>query len=262
MSGNLIDEYKESMGQVKFSDETKEQMVRSLMKISSIQNGGAMKKRFGIKKAVIIAAACVMAIGGTAFAYNGIVASRYASNRIGSETTSFGDIAKLEKEAGVDIAAVEAFSNGYKFKDMYIMDMGDADEDENEIRSYAGINVTYEKAGCPDVFLDISPNFGEESGTEDAQKTREVDGITLKYSVDEYLFLPPSSEGNVPEEDLKRQEEDNHFFISFGSEERETVFYTNVVFVMDGNTYILATDDTKLSADEIFGMAEEIIAAR
>lgn len=110
--------------------------------------------------------------------------------------------------------------------------------------------------------VDISPNFGEESGTEDAQKTREVDGITLKNSVNEYLFLPPSSEGNVPEEDLKRQEEDNHFFISFGSEERETVFYTNVVFVMDGNTYILTTDDTKLSADEIFGMAEELIAAR
>ena len=261
MNGNMIDEYKESMGRVKFSDETKEQMVQSMMKISSIQNGGAMKKKLSIKKAVIIAAACVMAIGGSAFAYNGIVANRYVSNRIGSETTSFEDIARLKKETGVDIAAVETFSNGYAFKDMYIMDMGDTDENENEIRSYAGINVTYEKVGCPDVFLDISPNFGEEVG-QNAQKTRQVDGITLNYSVDEYLFLPPSFEGNVSEEDLKRQEEDKHFFISFGSEARETVFYTNLEFVMDGNTYILMTDDTTLSADEMFAMAEEIIAAR
>ncbi len=64
------------------------------------------------------------------------------------------------------------------------------------------------------------------------------------------------------DEELMRDETDEHFFISSGSDVRETYYVSSVDFELDGITYILMGFDLDMTADELFGMAEEMLAAK
>ena len=64
------------------------------------------------------------------------------------------------------------------------------------------------------------------------------------------------------EEELKREETDDHFFISYGSDERETYYASSAAFDMADVHYCIMTFDENITSDELFGMAEEIIKAR
>jgi hypothetical protein len=55
---------------------------------------------------------------------------------------------------------------------------------------------------------------------------------------------------------------DDHFFISYGSDERETKYVSNVIFEMDNVIYDIGTFDNDISAEEMLDMAQEIIEAR
>ena len=92
-----------------------------------------------------------------------------------------------------------------------------------------------------------------------SMETRMVGDVAVKYSLDEYLFLPPSMEGQVSQELLDRIENDDHFFISYGSDQEETQMVTNLSFDVDGVHYCLMTFDTTLTVDELFDMVEELI---
>jgi len=54
-------------------------------------------------------------------------------------------------------------------------------------------------------------------------------------------------------------ENDDHFFISYGSDQEETQMITNLSFDVDGVHYCLMTFDTTLTVDDLFDMAEELI---
>ena len=86
-----------------------------------------------------------------------------------------------------------------------------------------------------------------------------VGDIAVKYSQDEYLFLPASQEGKVSQELLDREEKDDHFFISYGSDKEETQMTSSLSFDVAGVHYCLMTFDTTLTADELFDMAGELI---
>lgn len=254
------EEYIESMRRLEFSDETKEKMIGNLTKISTPGNGGVMKKGIKAGKAVIIAAACVMIFGVTAAAA-GIATMTVSHNRLGSRTDNFEKLSKLEKEIGFDVVAKESFSNGYMFDYMEIQDMVSKDDNYNDIEKSSGMSINYVKEGSPDVSVYMDPSTSD-FGVKNAQESREVNGITLYYSYDEYLFLPASDGESATEEELKRQEIDPHFNISYGSDERETSFVSSVFFIMDGVTYDLMSFDTNMTSEEMLDMAEEIITAR
>lgn len=59
-----------------------------------------------------------------------------------------------------------------------------------------------------------------------------------------------------------REVTDDHFFISYGSDERETSYVSNVIFEMDNVIYDLGTFDNDISAEEMLDMAEEIVRAK
>ena len=105
-------EYIESMSLIKLSDDKKEKMISDLTKISPIRKEGMMKKRLGVKKTAILVAACIMVFGVTATA-TGIATGVVSHNKPDTRTGNFGDLEKLEQQAGLDITAVESFSNGY-----------------------------------------------------------------------------------------------------------------------------------------------------
>ena len=257
------EEYIESMRRLEFSDETKGKMIGNLTKISTPGNGGVMKKGIQAGKAVIIAAACVMIFGVTAAAA-GIASVVVSHNRLGSRTDDFGKLSELEEKVGLNVTAVDSFSNGYIFDHMEIQDSTEQDENGNDLESYSGIDLQYVKEGSPEVWINMDPArmYDESYEADKAQEMREFNGVKLYYSRDEYLFLPVSGEDQVTEEERKREEEDPHFYISYGSDEREIKHPSFVTFVMDDVMYCMLSFDTNMTSEEMLDMAEEIITAR
>ncbi len=252
-------EYIESMSLIKLSDDKKEKMISDLTKISPIRKEGMMKKRLGVKKTAILVAACIMVFGVTATA-TGIATGVVSHNKIETRTSNFGDLEKLEKQAGIDITAVESFSNGYEFDYMEIEESTTQDDSFNNLLSYKGISMQYIKENEPYVAIYMDPLdmvSGDVSGG--AMASRKVGDVDVYYSCDEYLFVPVGEV--LTDEEKERDANDPHFFISDGSDERETKMCSTVNFVMGEVDYCILSFDTPMDADEMMDMAEEIINA-
>ena len=261
-----IDNYKESMVKLSFSDIQKENMIRRLTDVNRGKNGGFMKAKNRAFKWVVTAATCMILMGCTAFATVKILGIA-SHNRFSSRTSDFAKLSDLENETGIDVTAVENFANGYAFDSMEINDAQVQDEDFNTVQEYTELGIQYKKSGMAPVSIYMYPSVintidGGAQGSDNAQMSRTVDGITLNYSKDEYLFIP-AKKGSAPtEEELAREESDSHFFISYGSDEKKTSYASNVVFEMDGVFYNIGSFDNSMSAEEFLDMAEEIVKAR
>lgn len=257
-------EYIESMNQITLSEDQKEQLIKNLTKTSSFRREGNMKKKIGIKKVAIIAAACILILGTTVFASGkatGIVSDIY----FGTKTSNFEKLAKLEEEAGIDVVAVKTFANGYTMKTMEVEKSSTTDDDFNKLASYKSIRIEYEKDGLPNIFVSMNPSEMYYSGGEDSDSnrdtaTKEYEGITLHYNYDEYLSLPVDEEATADER--AREESDAHFFISIGSDERQTDYVSNVTFELDNVIYIIMGFNIDMTSDDLFEMAENIIDAK
>ena len=114
-------------------------MISDLTKISPIRKEGTMKKRMGVRKTAIIVAACIMVFGVTAGAA-GVATGIVSWNRIDTRTSNFEDLSKIEEKAGMDIAAIESFSNGYTFKYMEVEEAKTQDAEGNDLRHFKGID--------------------------------------------------------------------------------------------------------------------------
>lgn len=261
MSNERIDIYRKSMEDLSFSDYEKERLVHWILDGGTV-DGGRMRRKLDIRKIGIAVAACLMLFSVTAMAA-GKVASIVSWNRVDTRTDNFEDLARVEEKAGMDITAVKSFSNGYTFDHMEVEEMKTQDEDGNDLNQYKGISIEYSKGDMPEIFVSMDPSevYGTDGDDEGrATAVKEVDGVTLHFNYDEYLGLPV--EEKATDDELMREETDEHFFISSGSDVRETYYVSSVDFELDGITYILMGFDLDMTADEIFGMAEEIIAAK
>ena len=90
-----------------------------------------------------------------------------------------------------------------------------------------------------------------------ATESRTIDGTDVQYNCDEYLFLP--NEDYDPDDTVKaRMENDDHFFVSYGSDKKETTFFKGVTFTQNGLLYHLYTSDS-IDSEELFQMAAELI---
>ena len=219
-----------------------------------------MKKRLGVKKTAILVAACIMVFGVTATA-TGIVTGVVSHNKPDTRTGNFGDLEKLEQQAELDITAVESFSNGYEFDYMEIGESTTQDDSFNDLLTYKGLSMNYVKDNEPYVAIYMDPkDMVSFDGSEDAMDSRVVGDVNVYYSYDEYLFVPVGE--TLTDEEKERDSNDPHFFISYGSDKRETSMSSTVSFVMDDVYYCILSFDTGMSADEMMDMAEEIINAR
>lgn len=90
--------------------------------------------------------------------------------------------------------------------------------------------------------------------------SRKVEDVDVYYSCDEYLLVPVGEV--LTDEEKERDANDPHFFISDGSDERETRMSSTVSFVMGDVYYCMLSFDTNMNADEMMDMAEEIINSR
>ena len=216
------------------------------------------------RKIGVAVAACLTLFSVTAFAAGkatGIVSDIY----FGGKSSNFEDIGKLEEEAGIDVAAVGLFTNGYSVEEMEVDQSSTTDDEDNKLSTYKGIRIDYVRDGSPELYLSMFPEalYGEDHEEYDsarATETREYDGITVHYNYDEYLSLPEDEEPTDSERE--REETDDHFFISIGRDTRQTDYVSGVNFEIDGVSYVLIGFNLDMSPDELFEMAKEIILAR
>lgn len=255
----LKNELKRAVWNTDPSDECKERIdaVLDSVAFSSERFGGTgMKKRL-LTKAAAIVAVCAVAGGGVAYASGGfdtIIAGSHAYY----DYENYDQIAEAEQKAGFDAVVPEAFSNGYSFEGITIVDVAEADESGNTTNESKELDVGYVKDGMPDVNLLVSTRPMSPEDKENPSAVQSVKGTTLYYDNTEYLIVPADYE--VSDDDLQRAENDPHFTISYGSDEVETNYVGQVFWENDGVTYMIQSlDGTQISGEEMFEMAGEMI---
>ncbi len=270
MNEYIIDSYKKSMNELRFSEIQKEDLVRKLNEAGNVKNVVRMKKKMSVKKIAFLTAACLAVLAGCGVAMGkatGVVTS-FSPDTFLSKTSDFSRLEKLESRVGIDVVAVETFSNGYKFDSMDVEDFRTVDDEDRTVGRFKELRIEYVCDNKAQISVNmasalVNGHIDDDPGVAlRANEMRTVDGINVYYNYDEYLGLPVSKDIFPTEEELKREETDDHFFISYGSDERETTYVSSAVFEVADVHYCIMTFDENITSDELFGMAEEIIKAR
>ena len=234
---------------------SEELKVRIDRAIKEEQEGNFMKHLSVKKLCAGVAAACLIMSCGNVFASR-VVGFAGGSSSV-PEYTSYEEIGKAEEKIGFKADHVEQFANGYSFSDACIGEMDAYGETNEKIYSLQSLEMTYSKAGKPDIELYIEKKLEDIPDTKQPNSVRMCGETTLRYDEYTYKLVPASYE--LTEEDKINQQRDD-YNISVGTDEVEIQKATHVRWEKDGLTYNLFGFDLDLSADEMLDMAEEILA--
>ena len=254
MSRAFKEEFRESMNELRFQTEDKDRLRRQLVwsqnRISG--NEGLNMKKWTLKKIAAAVAVCVLMTGVTVFAA-GKISTYFASSKSGYDYKTTAEI-NAEKDAKMP-EIPEKIGNGFLFDGGNKVLVKGVDDAGNTIGKWEDIHATY-KAGDKTITLSLSMHPGDKEGRSSTE-TRNIDGISVRYDNDEYLYLPDE---NV-QLDLTTQERlknDDHFFVSYGSEKEETGNQQSVSFKRDGVDYLVYTSDD-MSKEDLFQIATELL---
>lgn len=211
-------------------------------------------KRMSVKKVAVVATA-VCALSATVCMAAGKVTGYIGGTRVGTQTSEYADVAKLEKKLDLAGNVTERFSNGYAFRDACITDWDAMDDNGNRTDSTQELSVTYAKG---DGRIHYTVAKGETKYTEDELESLELirkDDQDYYYSESHYLFLPTDVE---PTKEELAAEEAGDLFISYGSDEREEKTYLSMSWNADGKHFTLGGFDLNLNAQDMIDMAMQL----
>lgn len=245
---------------VEASSELKQKIDQALMdqKMNISENERSIKKpmKWNLKKAAVIAAGICILTTGVSYA-GGQVAIYMSGSSPVDASTEYNDITAAGEKAGIDISAVESFSNGFTFEKVNVFGTSAYSEEYQKLYDFDEVSISYVNEDMTQVSVYMSDvKYAGDIKVSDT--VRECDGITISYFVDTYKFVPVGYE--LTEEDLANMEADN-YFISEGSEEVEVKQFSYVTWVKDGVFYHMFGYDLPLTEDDLFNMAEEMIRA-
>ena len=210
--------------------------------------------RKGIMRKTVVALAAICVLGSmTAFGVGKITGITSHSSRY-DEVHTYEQALELQKKHGPAVHFPEEFSNGYTFSAAVTKYYETTDDNGNKVGTGSNLSVTYAKDGNENVTFSAETDLGE-SDDPTEEKTLD-DGTTLRFYKTTNKFVPVNYE--LTEEDKKAQET-GHFNLAYGSDKVEIQTSYMVEWNMDGQGYYLFKFGEDLSADEMFGMAEEII---
>ena len=252
---------KEKAEPVRMTDEDeKRTLARILDRVGEPEQkeDSVMFRRFNGKK-ILVAAAALCLIGAFGAVAAGKIDSVSSSVRVDQpDYHSAADVAADADRLGFVPKAVDQFSNGYEFSKGYFVMLEGADENQAKVAESPSVMVDYRK-GSGSVILNIeAPMAGleQESSTE---MTREYGDVTLNYFHSDSLFVGTDYELTQEEQALVDAGELNVGYGAPGMERQEVTNYF-VTWSDDGGNYsLMAGDDTGLTADDLFLMAEEIV---
>jgi hypothetical protein len=130
------------------------------------------------------------------------------------------------------------------------------DESGNTVGEWNDLQAEYKDKAGKKVAVSATTHPADENDRT-ATESRTIAGIDVKYNCDEYLFLPDEN-SELDAAVKNRMENDDHFFVSYGSDKEETIIYKGVSFEQDGVFYHLYTSDS-IDSEELFQMAAELI---
>lgn len=215
-----------------------------------------MKHRNMKKIAAVAAVACMLTgtVCVAAVKHSGYFSISSSSEL--NEVSSFPELAKLEKQTGIQTNAKESLHKDFAFASANVTDIDAMDENfEQVIDSFREVKVLYEKDG-KQLWYSVRETplkFTEESKAR--SQAIESDGITYRFSQSNYLFLPEDKD--ITPED-KAREEAGELFISIGSSQREEEVSTSLSWNVNGQGYMLSGMDLDLTADDLIAIAAEM----
>ncbi|WP_125116748.1 hypothetical protein [Agathobaculum sp. Marseille-P7918] len=206
------------------------------------------------KRLAAVALVAAVAVTG-AVAANGIAAYTFGSSRSNERMSYTETQAELTDGAKMP----ETFANGFAFDRGVHEYGGEKDEDGNTLREWTNIDADYQRDG---VTLHLSIGAAKDDGTTaDANhydETRTIDGVTVQYSTYDYKAVPADYQP-IAEEQAAIDAGDLQ--IGYGANEITVQAYQFLRWQQDGVSYTLSGFDLGMTADELFDMAQEMIAS-
>ena len=229
--------------------------------LASGEEKSKMKKPMRSLRLALIAAIIAVLLAGAAYASGlaAFTATRYMHGE--GEYISLADLNKVIEQVGYPITVPAAFANGLRFEKMNVGGEAVYDENNNVLKEYYGVMISYTGDGGKEITLNLSPvlNIPGTHEKRTPSETRDVDGVTVALNFDHYKFVPEDYEKTAA--DLAN-EKTGHYFVSFGADTMQESEYAFADFVLDGTEYVLMDDHASAdSGNELLQMAGEIIAA-
>lgn len=212
-----------------------------------------------LRVALIAAILSVLMIG-TAYAAFGTVRS-IASHKM-PDTRSVTEIARLDEladTAGFAVPKLERFADGYVFRQADLIGSGAFGEDNELLKEFYDVQLTYMKEDAPELYVLLSPvlELPTEGEPPTPTDTRRLGGVEVKYSLDHYKFVPPDYRETEAD---RAAREAGHFYLSYGSDEIEERDISFASFTREGVEHVLMCS-APLDRESMYALAEELIAA-
>ena len=244
-------ELKNALNQIEISEEIQEKILQKSKNVNYRKGEISMKSK---KRLAAIAVAATFILGMTVFASTGIITSWCCSSSSKPDYTSLPTAQEMMKDVGYSGALIEAFENGYAFRDGSIVKNALKDDSNQTVEKFKSLTLRYEK-GENTVNLSIEKfNF----------ETPQKDKVTVKNE-DIDIYAHSFIHKIVPENYVKTEEEsaaESSGELMFEYDGEDHIVESNIISVSwkkDGVRYNLMQRDGELSVDELIGMANEII---
>ena len=215
-----------------------------------------MKNRKRIVR-LLVAAAVIALLSVTAYATD-VFGIRSLESGRSTQYASFADMDKAMAQAGVQADCKETFSNGFRFAKASVDETVGRDENGKKALVFQELSVTYKNDAGKRLMVYAHGDL--ESIPQDdhpAQESRNVRGITVRYYLDHYKFVP--ADYKLSEEEKAWQEIPGNY-ISFGSDQVEETDVAFLGWIKDGIRYTIIDSFAQVPVESMYSMAQELIA--
>lgn len=227
-----------------------------------IQNNKNGKKKIAWRKLMIglTAAACLATIG---VAARGQVAGLASSRWMDDQQHSVSDLQKDAAVISKQIQVPEKLQD-HAFERGSVEYIEKLDETGKTLGKYPELVADYGKKGEISLYAHVwdeevdGAEFPEQHYEGQPRETREINGVTVSYQMDRYLFVPPEYQ---PTKEEQQQVENNTLYISYGSAEKEEQFFQYIKWQIEDVVYGIYTYDTEITAEDLFAAAEDVMQA-
>lgn len=211
--------------------------------------------KFSKKKAVILGLTASLFVGTTVFAAGHITSYRSWSD---PKAEMHDYVAAVEKshELGSELTLPESFANGYEFAGANENGFNGMDDNGNVLVSGTNFFTRYIRENSPELNLFIDPVTVKED-VRYSVESKMIGDVEVHLNQAVYKFVPTDYE--LTEED-KQNMEDNHYELSYGSDQVELQQYNGISFARNGKYYSMFAWDSDMTADEWYEMAEELLS--
>lgn len=260
MSIEFERQFRLCMDDIHFSNEDKEHLRRKLSKTEELleERKVVPMKKITFIKVATVAMVSILITGITAVAASKICSLNISSNSdydyntvdevMSAQTEVFGN-----EDEEIQVLPTE-FLNEYEFVGGNKVQVKGTDGN-NVIDTWDDVSVEYKNDTGKIIGINMTIHSHDECEY-DATEERIIDGTTVRYDNDEYLFVPENYD--VDESIRERLEKEDHFHVSYGSEEQETKYFDSVSFIKDGITYSIDSFDG-VDREDLFSIAAEIL---